>query len=254
MERKIDLRKIVASMLFLVLALALAGCGDSKETISQSTPTAKNAEQSTQQAEKEQNASLEIIDSGSTVWVDSIDTVWVNSAAVYKNTGDVAVEIGETQMNFKAKDESVIGTSSMIYAVPRVVQPGETAIIGEGAILDGETTTDNFLETTYNFNFEPTDADSNVMEVSNVKGIQGEYDYSVTGMVKNVTDVQQEDVRIAAVLYDDANKIIGAFTGSVDVGLAPNGEAGFELSYPSLPEDIGKKVKKIEVKSYGFTW
>ena len=245
------MKKIFASMLFMVLAIALVAC-DSKQTVSQSTPTSKDEEQS--QKEKEQNASLEIVDSGSTVWVDSINTVWVNSAAVYKNTGDVAVEIGETQMNFKAKDESIMGTSSMIYAIPSVVQPGETAIIGEGTVLDGETTTDNFLETTYNFNFEPTDADSNLMEVSNVKGVQGEYDYSVTGMVKNPTDVQQDDIRIAAILYDGSDKVIGALTGSVDVGLAPNGEAGFELSYPSLPENIGTKVKNIEVKGYGYTW
>jgi hypothetical protein len=251
--RKIYLKKIIAPMLFMVLTLALVAC-DSKQTVSQSTPTSKDEEQSKQQTEKEQNASLEIVDSGSTVWVDSINTVWVNSAAVYKNTGDVAVEIGETQMNFKAKDESIMGTSSMIYAIPSVVQPGETAIIGEGTVLDGETTIDNFLETTYNFNFEPTEADSNLMEISNVKGVQGEYDYSVTGMVKNPTDVQQEDVRIAAILYDGSNKIIGALTGSVDVGLAPNGEAGFELNYPSLPENIGTKVKNIEVKGYGYTW
>ena len=247
------MKKIFAPMLFMMLTLALVAC-DSKQTVSQSTPTSKDEEQSEQQTEKEQNASLEIVDSGSTVWVDSINTVWVNSAAVYKNTGDVAVEIGETQMNFKAKDESIMGTSSMIYAVPSVVQPGETAIVGEGTILDGETTTDNFLETTYNFNFEPTDADSNLMEVSNVKGVQGEYDYSVTGMVKNPTNVQQDDIRIAAILYDASDKIIGALTGSVDVGLAPNGEAGFELNYLSLPENIGTKVKNIEVKSYGFTW
>lgn len=239
-------------MLFMVLALALVAC-DSKQTVSQSTPTSKEEEQK-QQTEKQQNASLEIVDSGSTVWVDSINTVWVNSAAVYKNTGDVAVEIGETQMNYKAKDDSIMGTSSMIYAVPSVVQPGETAIIGEGTILDGETTTDNFLETTYNFNFEMTDADSNLMEVSNVKGVQGDYDYSVTGVVKNVTNDQQEDIRIAAILYDSSDKIIGSLSGSVDVGLAPNGEAGFELNYPSLPENIGSKVKNIEVKSYGFTW
>lgn len=239
-------------MLFMVLALALVAC-DSKQTVSQSTPTSKEEEQK-QQTEKQQNASLEIVDSGSTVWVDSINTVWVNSAAVYKNTGDVAVEIGETQMNYKAKDDSIMGTSSMIYAVPSVVQPGETAIIGEGTILDGETTTDNFLETTYNFNFEMTDADSNLMEVSNVKGVQGDYDYSVTGVVKNVTNDQQEDIRIAAILYDSSDEIIGSLSGSVDVGLAPNGEAGFELNYPSLPENIGSKVKNIEVKSYGFTW
>lgn len=247
------MKKIFTSMLFMVLLLSLAAC-DSKQTISQSTPTSNDEEQSKQQTKKEQNASLEIVNSGSTVWVDSINSVWVNSAAIYKNTGDVAVEIGETQMNFKAKDDSIMGTSSMIYAVPTVVQPGETAIVGEGTVLDGETTTDNFLETTYNFNFEPTDADSNLMEVSNVKGVQGEYDYSVTGMVKNPTNIKQDDVRIAAILYDASDKVIGALTGSVDVGLAPNGEAGFDLSYPSLPENIGTKVKNIEVKSYGFTW
>ena len=235
------------------MVLVLAACGDSKQTISQSDNEKEDKSVKQEESAKE-NASLEIVQSGSTVWVDSIDSVWVNSAAIYKNTGDVAVDIGETQMNFKAKDGSIIGTSSMIYAVPRVVQPGETAIIGEGTILDGETTTDNFLETTYNFNFEPTDEDSNLMEVSNVKGIQGDYDYSVTGIVKNPTDIQQEDVRIAAILYDGAGEIIGALSGSVDVGLAPNGEAGFDLSYPSLPENIGQKVKKIEVKSYGFNW
>ena len=157
-------------------------------------------------------------------------------------------------MNYKAKDGSILGTSTMIYSVPKVVQPGETAIISEGTIIDGETTTANFAETTYNFNFEPTDEGSNLMDVSAVKGVQGKYDYSVTGLVKNPTSEQQDDIRLAAVLYDEAGKILGALYGSVDVGLAPNGEAGFELTYPSLPDDIGSKVKTIEVKSYGYTW
>lgn len=232
-------------------SVLMVGCGDSKQTISQSE---EKVQQEIKKEEAVASAKLEIENSGSNVWKDSIDSIWVNSAAIYKNTGDVPVEIGESQMNYMAKDGSILGTSTMIYAVPKVVQPGETAIIGEATILDGETTIDNYDKTTYNFNFNPTDDAQNLMEVSMVKGIAGEYDYSVTGLVKNPTTEQQEDVRLAAILYDETGAILGALTGSVDVGLAPNGEAGFELNYPPLPDDIGSKVKEIEVKSYGFKW
>ena len=238
-----------------ITALFLTACGDTKQTISQSGDLSTEVEKSNvEEIVPEENVSLEIVDSGSSIWLDSIGTVWVNSAAVYENTGDTPVEIGESQMNYKAKDGSILGTSTMIYSVPRIVQPGETAIITEATILDGEVATDNYETTTYNFNFDPTDESPNLMEISGVKGIQGEYDYSVTGIVKNPTNEQQEDIRIAAILYDEAGKILGALSGSVDVGLAPNGEAGFELSYPPLPDGIGVKVKEIEVKSYGFTW
>src|SRR5690606_12316854 len=116
----------------------------------------------------------------------------------FKNTGDVTVSIGETQMNYKGKDGSILGTSTMIYAVPEIVQPGESAFIVEGTTLDGETSVENYSETTFNFNFEATEEGSNLMEVSAVKGISSDYGYSVTGIVKNPTDFKQEDIRLAA--------------------------------------------------------
>ena len=240
---------LVISALFLLTA-----CGNSKQTISQSTDKENNTVAEKTNNEEKANVKIEIENSGSNIWSDSINSIWINTAAIYKNTGDVPVEIGETQMNYKAKDGSILGTSTMIYAVPSIVQPGETAFITEGTILDGESSTDNYAETTFNFNFEETDESSNLMEVSAVKGISSDYGYSVTGLVKNPTDVQQEDIRLAAILYDASGNILGGLSGSVDVGLAPGGEAGFELSYPPLPDDIGTKVNKIEVKSYGFTW
>lgn len=249
--------------IFLIIStlFILSACGDSKQTISQSAEKENITdnsvtEESTDKTENEEtaNVKLEVEDSGSNIWSDSINSIWINTAAIYKNTGDVPVKIGETQMNYKAKDGSILGTSTMIYAVPRIVQPGETAFITEGTILDGESSTDNYAETTFNFNFEETEEDSNLMEVGAIKGIVGEYDYSVTGLVKNPSDVQQDDIRITAILYDESGKILGGLSGSVDLGLAPGGEAGFELSYPPLPDNIGSKVSKIEVKSYGFTW
>lgn len=247
--------KKLAILMFSLLFI-LTACGDSKQTISQSADKESKTDKTEESANTEENtnAKLEIEDSGSNVWSDSIDSIWINTAAIFKNTGDVPVDIGETQMNYKGKDGSILGTSTMIYAVPAIVQPGESAFIVEGTTLNEETSLDNYSETTFNFNFEATEEDSNLMEVSAVKGISSDYGYSVTGIVKNPTDVEQEDVRLAAILYDANGKILGGLSGSVDVGLAAGGEAGFELSYPPLPDNIGSKVNKIEVKSYGFTW
>lgn len=244
------------TILLITLLFILSACGDSKQTISQSAEKESQSENSeeTTQAKEKVNAKLEIEDSGSTIWSDSIDSIWINTAAIFRNTGEVPVDIGETQMNYKGKDGSILGTSTMIYAVPEIVQPGESAIIVEGTTLNDVTSLDNYSETTFNFNFDATEEDSNLMEVSAVKGIPSDYGYSVTGIVKNPTDVQQEDIRLAAILYDENGKILGGLSGSVDVGLAAGGEAGFELSYPPLPDNIGSKVNKIEVKSYGFTW
>ncbi|MER2047885.1 MAG: FxLYD domain-containing protein [Solibacillus sp.] len=244
------------TILLITLLFILSACGDSKQTISQSAEKESQSENSeeTTQAKKKVNAKLEIEDSGSTIWSDSIDSIWINTAAIFRNTGEVPVDIGETQMNYKGKDGSILGTSTMIYAVPEIVQPGESAIIVEGTTLNDVTSLDNYSETTFNFNFDATEEDSNLMEVSAVKGISSDYEYSVTGIVKNPTEVQQEDIRLAAILYDENGKILGGLSGSVDVGLAAGGEAGFELSYPPLPDNIGSKVNKIEVKSYGFTW
>ena len=237
----------------IALSMLLAACGDSKTTISSSDST-KTDKENVEQVQEESNVLLEIVDSSGTAWMDSIGTVWVHSAAIFENTGDTAVDIGETQMNFKATDGSILGTSTMIYAVPEIVNPGETAVIVESTILDGITNKDQYAETSYNFSYDVTDEDPNLMETSTIKGINGEYGYKVTGLVKNPTDVQQEDVRIAAILYDAEGNLLGALSGSVDVGLAPQGEAGFELSYPNLPKEVGAKVAKIDVKSYGWTW
>lgn len=241
-----------------MLMVVAAGC--SSEEYASSTAEGKSAEDKATEdkpkEEKKEEAKLEIIDSTGGSWKDSIDSVWVHSAAIFKNTGSVAVEIGESQLNLKAQDDSILGTATMIYAVPSVVQPGETAFIGESSLIEGATDPAQYKETTYNFGFNKTDSKGNILEVSGVKGIKGdEYTpYKVTGVVKNTTDAKQDDIRLAAALLDESGKLLGVFTGSVDVGVNPEGEAGFDLSYPEIPKEVADKIAKVEVKSYAWNW
>ena len=252
------MKKFVSIILFVsMLVVLVVGCSNEyagtsveKETKTEST----NKKASTKEEKKE--AKLEIVEQTSGSWVDSIGTVWVHSAAMFKNTGNAPIEIGETQMNYKGQDGSVLGTSTMIYAVPSIVKPGETAFIGESTILDGQTDPNNFKETTYNFGFDKTTEDPVLLETSVVQGIKGdEYSpYKVTGMVKNITKTKQDDIRLAAGLFDQDGKLIGVFNGSVDIGLNPNGEAGFDLSYPEISKEAAARIVKVEVKAYGFSF
>lgn len=230
----------------IALNLMLTGCGGG--TASTGGDDNKPAE-----TKKETKASAEITKHIGVAWTNSIGSTYVHSAAIFENTGDTPVEIGETQMNYKGKDGSMLGTSTMIYSVPSIVLPGETAIISESTILDG-TTADAYSETSFNFSFDKTEDDPNVLEVSGTKGIAGEYGYKVTGVIKNITETQQDDVRLAAALFDASGNLLGALKGSVDVGIAPGSEAGFELSYPELPPEAISKISTIEVKSYGWNW
>jgi hypothetical protein len=250
------MKKFIPFILLLSISL-VAGCSnDYAGTSEDKNTTSESTTKKASTIEEKEEVKLEIVDQTSGSWVDSIGTVWVHSGAVYKNTGNVPIDIGETQMNYKGQDGTVLGTSSMIYSVPSVVQPGETAFIGESTILDGQTDSNNYKETTYNFGFDKTTEEPTLLETSVVQGIKGdEYStYKVTGMVKNITKTKQDDIRLAAGLFDQEGKLVGVLTGSVDVGLNPGGEAGFELAYPEIPKGVEDRIVKVEVKAYGFNF
>lgn len=251
------MKRIVCFLFVLMFGLfIMTGCGP--ENAGEGGDTAENGTDENSEANKEKDESnkskLEIVKSAGGAWKDSIDTVWVHSSAVFENKGDVPVDIGETQMNFKGQDDSILGTATMVYSVPAIVKPGETAFISETTTLEGITDPAQYKETTYNFGFDETEEDPNLLEVSGEKGMVGdEYTpYKVTGIVKNTTEELQDDVRVAAALYAEDGSLVGVLTGSVDVGINPGGEAGFELTYPEIPKGSAEKVKDVEVKAYGF--
>lgn len=253
------MRKIYLTFVILAM-LVIAGCSNGEHAGSSEQSGGAAPEQSTKgNAEKENKKDepkLEIIDSTSAAWKDSIGTIWVHASAVYKNTGTTAIDIGETQINYKAQDGSIMGTSTMVYSTPEIIQPGETAYITESTILDGTTDAAEFKEVSFNFGFDKTSEDGKILETSGVKGIVGDsfIPYKVTGLVTNTTDAKQDDIRIAAALLDAEGKLLGVLKGSVDVGLNPGGEAGFELTYPDLPAEIVPNIATVEVKAFAWTW
>lgn len=235
----------------LTLTLILTGCGSSgTATTSEDTKVKQESK-----SKKEEAVLAEIIKSVDGAWspYEDSDYILIHGAAIFENKGDVPVKIGETQMNHKSTDGSILDTESMIYSVPRVILPGETAIIGETSYVEGASA-DEFGETTYNFTFDKTKENPNVVEVEGIKGTPVEDGYKVTGVVKNTTNEQQDDIRLAAALLDAEGNLLGALSTSVDVGIAAGGEAGFEMSYPDLPPNIADKVETIEVKAYAWNW
>jgi hypothetical protein len=244
----------------LLSAFYLGACGSTSTAgSSEKTEAAEKKESKEAEAKEEKNVLVEVIDSTYYAWKSYEDSEYTNihAAAIFKNTGDTPVKLGETQMNHKAQDGSVLGTESMIYAVPDIVLPGETAIIGETSLLEG-ISPEEFKETTYNFEFdEATEEEANkqnIVEITGVKGTPLEDGYKVTGLVKNTTDEQQDDIRIAAALYDADGNLISVLKGSVDVAVAAGSETGFELSYPDVSSEVTNKVDKVDVKGYAFTW
>ncbi len=257
------MKKFFLVILAFSFILFLAGCGGDNHAgdTNNSNKTAENdvnENESNKEDKDKTEPKLEIVKTTGGAWKNSIDTVWVHSAAIFENTGDVPIEIGETQMNFKGKDGSILGTAPMVYSVPSVVLPGEQAFISESTILEGVTDPNEYSETTYNFSFDDTEGNANLLEVSGIKLIPATDDlstpYRVTGVVKNTTDELQDDIRISAALLAEDGTLLGVLNGGVDVGVNPGSEAGFELNYPDVPGEIAGKVKTAEVKAYAWTW
>lgn len=248
-------KKLIFGTAALSISLILAGCGSNGTAVSSEGSTTGDTGEKAQSETEKSIALTEITKQAGQAWksYEGSEYTYIHAAAIYENKGDVPVKIGETQMNHKGTDGSILSTETMVYSVPAVISPGENAIIVATTYAEG-TTPEAYGETTYNFSFDETDEASNLMEVSGVKGIPTGESYKVTGIVKNITDQQQDDIRIAAVLLDAEGNLLGALKGSVDVGLAPNNEAGFELSYPELPPNIKDKVATIDVKSYAWNW
>ncbi|MFS1511045.1 FxLYD domain-containing protein [Chengkuizengella sp. SCS-71B] len=260
------INKILVLCLIGMISIFFVACSNGEhagEAVQTTTETNNEGNEETSEQpeetskEVEEAVNLEITQSTGEAWEDSIGTIWVNSAAVFENKGNVPVKINEAQMNFKDQEGGILGTAQMIYATPEVVLPGETAYIVESTILEGIESAEAFKETSFNFGFDETDESPNLLEVSGVKGIIGdEYTrYLVTGLVKNTTEEKQENIEIAAGLFAEDGSLIGVLVGTIDVGVNPGGEAGFELSYPELPAGIDfETVSTIDVKAYGWDW
>ncbi|TLS36461.1 FxLYD domain-containing protein [Pseudalkalibacillus caeni] len=253
----------------VLAASILSACGAENSTMSSSNQSnnenesqeVKNdtsAKEEDTNEQKEAEANIEVTSETFGSWEDSIGSIYASYSAEVTNTGDKPAEIGDIQVNLEGDDGSIIGTIPMVMATPDIIMPGETAYLGETTLLEGASSADEIKTANSNIDFSSTDEEPMMLETDKVKLKEGDVEYGtpyiVTGTVINPNEEKADDIRIAAGLYDENGKFLGALNGSIQVSLNPDGKAGFELSYPELPKDIAGKATEVKVKAYNWSF
>ncbi|QHT48491.1 hypothetical protein M662_19040 [Bacillus sp. SB49] len=233
----------------------LTACAAEESTMSSGDePKQAEAEEKADQTEAQLEVKSETFDA----WEDSIGSIYASYSAEITNTGDAPASVGDIQVNFEGEDGSILGTMQMVLPVPEIVQPGETAYIGENTILDTVTSAEEIANATMNMDFSQTEEDPALLTTENIKLTEGKDEYSsvytVTGTVLNETTEKADDIRLAAGLYDAEGNFLGTLNGSIEVSLNPDGKAGFELNYPELPANIKGKATEAKVKAYNWSF
>lgn len=260
--KKIPGIKILGILLVVIfLIVPAAGCsGGQQGTADKSNRQNNNTQQGQedQQVKKmagdENKASAEITQTALQVWKDSIDNIWAHGAIEITNTGNVPIEIGDISISFTGNDNSIVGTASMILPVPEIIQPGETAYAGDSTLIEGIDNPSEVIDIEANIDFNQTDEQPQLLDVQNLKIAASDYGGpKVTGRVVNTSQENADDIRIIVALFDESSKLLGVYTESPDVTLAPEKNMGFETSYPDIEvKGFIDKVKKMVGKAYNW--
>jgi len=221
----------------------------------QGTADAQQGPEGKQDTGKE-NMSAEITRTALLSWKDSIDNIWAHGAIEITNTGNVPVKVGDISISFVGSDDSILGTASMILPVPEIIKPGETAYAGDSTIIEGIDDPAEIVNMEANIDFDRTGSEPQILEVKDLKIIPADIGGAkVTGRVENTSRDNADDIRIIVAAFDENDKLLGVYTDSPDVTLAPGKNMGFETSYPVIKaEGFADKVKKLAGKAYNWTF
>lgn len=227
-------------MILLAAMLAATGCGsESNITVGEGTWT---KDKETTEAVKSEPAS-ELVDVSTKVFTNSIGTTWVVGIATVKNTGNCDLYISNTGMDIETADGKLVDTMTLASETPTVISPGETTIIyGEQSVsADGD------YKVVPTYKAVEAKIPNTRYEVSDVSLSEDDLmgTLEVVGRVENGGDEDQSMIKIAIILYDAENKIIGVMSTYSDE--IPAGSKGtFKMS------NIGdaNKVKLADVDHY----
>lgn len=220
--------------------LAATGCGSEPNiTVGEGTWT---EDKETTEAVKSEPAS-ELVDVTTKVFTNSIGTTWVVGIATVKNTGNCDLYISNAGMDIETADGKLVDTMTLASATPTVISPGETTIIyGEQSVsADGD------YKVVPTYKAVEAKIPNTRYEVSDVSLSEDDFmgTLEVVGRVENGGDEDQSMIRIAIILYDADNKIIGVMSTYSDE--IPAGSKGtFKMS------NIGdaNKVKLADIDHY----
>ena len=233
------MKKTIA-LIILAAMLAATGCGSEPNiTVGEGTWT---EDKETTEAVKSEPAS-ELVDVSTKVFTNSIGTTWVVGIATVKNTGNCDLYISNAGMDIETADGKLVDTMTLASETPTVISPGETTIIyGEQSVsADGD------YKVVPTYKAVEAKIPNTRYEVSDVSLSEDDLmgTLEVVGRVENGGDEDQSMIRIAIILYDADNKIIGVMSTYSDE--IPAGSKGtFKMS------NIGdaNKLKLADVDHY----
>ena len=217
--------------------------------------------------EKNKKVSAEITKTGFQTWTTSTGTVYAHGAIEIKNTGTVAIDIGDISISFIGADHSILGTTSAFLPIPNIIQPGEVAYAGNSVILyAGESGILEELEDPVqvvdieaNINFKKTDKVSQLLDVQDLEIVEVKHSGpKVLGKIRNTSEENVENINIIVAMFDENDNLLGVYKRQlVDGPLAPDKKMEFETDYPSIKAHgfLGK-VNKLTGKAYNlkFSW
>lgn len=216
--------KKTITIILLAAMLAATGCGSEPNiTVGEGTWT---EDKETTEAVKSEPAS-ELVDVTTKVFTNSIGTTWVVGIATVKNTGNCDLYISNAGMDIETADGKLVDTMTLASATPTVISPGETTIIyGEQSVsADGD------YKVVPTYKAVEAKIPNTRYEVSDVSLSEDDFmgTLEVVGRVENGGDEDQSMIRIAIILYDADNKIIGVMSTYSDE--IPAGSKGtFKMS------------------------
>jgi|GEM_PF-719837 len=249
---------LVTALLVLSVSACAAGNRGTAQKPGGQTPDARQEPGDTRHEEQpgagKGKAAAEITQTSLLTWEDSIDNIWAHGAIEITNTGDVPVKTGDISISFVASDDSILGTASMILPVPEIIMPGEKAYAGDSTIIEGIDDPTEITSIEANIDFDETDGKPQILDVRDLKIIVTDIGrVKVTGRVVNNSPDSADDIRIIVAAFDEDDRLLGIYTDSPDVTLAPGKNMGFETSYPVIrSREFADKVKKLVGKAYNW--
>lgn len=247
------MKNVLFVFISILSAFALTACGDKGAT--------ENTNQTVSQEDTEQKKEeikTEVTNKVFYKWNnESIGNIpQIVTYATIENTGNVPVNVADTQLTYIDNDGGVIGTTKAngFYAniAPSSIGPGETAYLAIHEDIDEHF--DNLKDVEINVVPLKMEIDVNSLKSDKLNVIKKD-DWggmlSVTGFILNDTKVNNPVVEAGAGLFDKEDKFVGAILLGSDneIKVSANNKTGVEFSVPSFPSSEIDKVDHAKVSA-----
>lgn len=253
------MKKNIAMLVLIALALSLAACGGSGSAAdSTATSTAASAAASAASVPEEAPESTpaeveayEITYSSARAYTNSIGTPYAQVIVEIENTGTADLYLSSGSYDLEDADGALVTSSTLVSTFPEVIAPGEKAYMYEETLLDapveGELTVlprpDVAAAKVENIRYATSDVELTTDQFGSLK---------IKGRVENTSEEASDGmVYVVAILKNAEGQPIGQMFTILMDEIPAGGKIGFEASALSLPDDVtADSVADFEVFAY----